>query len=182
MPSSDSPAVSVNSVALEPKPLTPSDTRLALSPADSPNPLDLAALPLWQRRYCSAIAAGLTDVEAEAAANIVHSTLAVWTQPGHPKYDPVFARAEQAARNGVAMLSREAVRADTLAQAAIVTGDAFRESRDPTTRGQDRIGNRRLVLESAGVIGAQAQQASVSATQINIAIQVVPDRVRPPDA
>ena len=143
----------------------------------------LDGLKPWQRRYVLAVRAGAGPAESCEAANISGIILREHTQPGYAAYESQFARACDDARAFVvASGGREPVREMAAALAGDMVADAYRESRDTETHPRDRIGNRRLVLESAGVIGAQAQQASVQATQINIAIQVVPDRVRPPDA
>ena len=144
----------------------------------------LAGLPRWQRAYLVAIAAGLTEQQACASANVTAATISDWSMPGARAYDPVFARAEQMIRQGVAIVGREHVRADAHAEAYVARRDAFMESRglDPATgepatepivsyktgepvvigrrpaiRAQDRVANRRLVMEAAGAIGQGAQ-------------------------
>ena len=153
-------------------------------------PVDLDSLPHWQRKYCIAIKAGLTEKEAESSANIVKPTIAEWTTPGARKYDPVFARAVEMTRHGLAIMGRDRVRQETLAQAAVVMNDAFLESRglDPDTgekmqhtpildtkgsvvgyrepiAARDRVANRRLVAEGGQLVG-QAQAPVTDAAAV----------------
>lgn len=123
-----------------------------------PVPSDpLAGLPLWQRRYLLAYAATGSPKRSMAAAGHV-SAESVQTALDR---DPRFARAHAMAVAGVALGGRELARDIASAASSSLVVDAVEASRDPQERGSDRLGNRRLVLEAAGVVGGTAVNVAV---------------------
>ena len=119
-------------------------------------PLDIAKLPHWQRRYLAALQSGHTIQEAQQRANVVRSTVASWTDPTHPKYDAAFARAEALVGQGVTVVDTQATREDAAAYVSGLVGDAVAESRDRSVPAQARIQNRRFVADVGAVTGPAA--------------------------
>ena len=135
-------------------------------------PPDWSKLPLWQQRYLGALAAGLTDTEAAHTANCTTASVRQWTTPHGARYHPQFARAVQLAMQGRALLGVEALRARAVAYGSVAIDDAFKESRDKEIHARDRLGNRRLVLETAGAVGSSSQGAAATVPSILINISV----------
>ena len=155
--------------------------------AQEARPINLAALPVWQRRYLLAVQAGATEAEAQVAGNCSAETIQRICIESLP-----FARARDAIIHNTPA-DRIAMRSMAESLGASVVLDAFAESRglDPKTgevayetitlkngrqiereaiAPRDRVTNRRLVLEAAGAIGAASQ--TQGAQQAPIIVQV----------
>ena len=129
--------------------------------------VNFASLPLWQRRYLNAIAAGLTEQEAELRANVVHSTIASWTNPANTHYDPVFARAEELVASGKAIVGAESLRAQALAYTgALLDADGADGLHAPHWR--ERRGARDAVYNVSGAI--QRGPTVVVPVQVNVGV------------
>lgn len=153
------PSHDVSSTGTEKPPVLPSALRLSSTEALSQDSLatQVASLPLWQRRYLAALQGNLSTIEALKRANVTQATISDWTTPGARRYDPVFARAESLVASGVALLDVGATRDLAIAYAASMIEDAVEESRDSSVRPSDRVANRRLVTDAAGVTGRSPQ-------------------------
>ena len=146
----------------------PSDSTSLVAVADSPP--DFNSLPMWQRRYLGAIAAGLTEHECIEVANVTAATISDWLIPGHRAYSSTFARAEELVRIGKVQIPTGELQARAKAYSSVALDDAFSESRDKEIAPRDRLGNRRYMAEVSGVLDAN-RGAQSQAQQINVVFQ-----------
>jgi hypothetical protein len=131
-------------------------------------PLDIAALPLWQRSYLGAISAGLSERQALATAgNVSQDTINRYCETS-----PAFGDARAQVLNSVAVITRDELRSRAVAYSSVVIDDAFSESRNPDLRPGDRLGNRKFLGEAAGIIGGTGRGTSGGVT-LNAAAIIV---------
>ena len=134
-------------------------------PLAEPPPLDLSTLPQWQRRYLGALGAGLPEPQARQHCGAYDTSVSHWSVEQaiieSEASDGVFARARAMVVAGRYVVGLPALRDHAAAYAPVVLDDAFDASRDASERGADRVANRRLVLDAAGVTGQSARGPTV---------------------
>lgn len=118
-----------------------------------------AAEPAWIRRYLVAREACQDDNEAVRRARV--SVPIILRECAK---NPGFAALRQQAIDRTLTVTSEVGTQLAREEVGSLVLDAIQESRDPGVAARDRVTNRRLVLETAGVVGqgAQAQGAGVS--------------------
>lgn len=168
------------SPALEPGRVKAPDTGLELASRVQPpaaDTVDPSALPKWQYVYLTSLGAGLSDHEARQQANGVswasvdsalQESAAMEQAHGVEHPSALFHRAYAMVVQGRRIAGLPALREHSVDLAQVALQDAFRESRDPGILPRDRLGNRRLVLETAGAIGAAAAQGATVAVQVQV--------------
>ena len=121
--------------------------------------LDITNLPLWQRSYLGGISAGLSERQALGTANVSQDTVNRYCETS-----PAFGDARAQVLNSVALTTRDELRSRAVAYSSVVLDDTFKESRNPDLRPGDRLGNRKLLVEAAGIIGGTGKGTSGGVT------------------
>ena len=138
----------------------------------------VSRLPLWQRRYLHALAAGLNDKDAALAADVTRSTISAWTTPAGRRYEPVFARAEELVRHGSVIAGLPALREQATTYGHAVLDTTFQRVYDPARSEVSQDRNAHMVLEVAGAIGGQASAPAVVVLNAGTLLLQLDARVR----
>ena len=156
----------------------------------APSPDSLTNLPLWQRLLLARVQQGIPwDKARLMQGSSVSPTLLMQARQANPAFDAALLKAQVGALSDSPLTEREHARA----LLHTVVDDAYAESRglDPETgeralepvfnqrgehtgdraaiRPQDRVANRRLLLETGGAVGQGAQASARVDVRISIA-------------